>query len=59
MEATMEQFVGLDVSQEMTHLCVIGGDGKIVTTEIYTHVSDEALRSTLERADVLRMVVQR
>ena len=26
----MEQFVGLDVSQEMTHLCVIGGDGKIV-----------------------------
>jgi transposase len=30
MEATMEQFVGLDVSQEMTHLCVIGGDGKIV-----------------------------
>jgi transposase len=30
MEAAMDQFVGLDVSQEMTHLCVIGGDGKIV-----------------------------
>jgi transposase len=30
MEATMDQFVGLDVSQEMTYLCVIGGDGKIV-----------------------------
>src|SRR5271154_4870348 len=29
-EAKMDQFVGLDVSQEMTHLCVIGGDGKIV-----------------------------
>jgi transposase len=29
MEAKMDQFVGLDVSQEMTHLCVIGGDGKI------------------------------
>lgn len=26
----MDQFVGLDVSQEMTHLCVIGGDGKVV-----------------------------
>ena len=24
----MEQFVGLDVSQALTHLCVIGGDGK-------------------------------
>jgi transposase len=30
MEAKMDQFVGLDVSQEMTHLCVIGGDGKVV-----------------------------
>jgi hypothetical protein len=30
MEAAMDQFVGLDVSQEMTYLCVIGGDGKIV-----------------------------
>src|SRR5579863_4550256 len=30
MEANMDQFVGLDVSQEMTHLCVIGGDGKTV-----------------------------
>ena len=26
----MDQFVGLDVSQAMTHLCVIGVDGKIV-----------------------------
>ena len=23
----MDQFVGLDVSQELTHLCVIGSDG--------------------------------
>jgi hypothetical protein len=30
MEAIMEQFVGLDVSQELTHLCVIGNDGKTV-----------------------------
>jgi len=26
----MEQFVGLDVSQKITHLCVIAGDGAIV-----------------------------
>jgi transposase len=26
----MDQFVGLDVSQELTHPCVIGSDGKIV-----------------------------
>ena len=26
----MDLFVGLDVSQEMTRLCVIGGDGKII-----------------------------
>jgi transposase len=26
----MEQFVGLDVSQELTHLCVISSEGKIV-----------------------------
>jgi hypothetical protein len=26
----MEQFVGLDVSQEVTHLCVIDSDGRTV-----------------------------
>jgi integrase/recombinase XerD len=30
------------------------GHASIATTEIYTHVSDEALRTTLERANVLK-----
>jgi integrase/recombinase XerD len=33
------------------------GHSSIATTEIYTHVSDEALRKTLERADILDVIV--
>lgn len=34
------------------------GHASIATTEIYTHVSDQALRATLERADVLGTLVR-
>ena len=34
------------------------GHASIATTEIYTHISDEALRSTLQRADVLAGLAQ-
>jgi integrase/recombinase XerD len=30
------------------------GHASIATTQIYTHVSDPALRAALERADVMR-----
>ena len=47
----MEQFVGLDVSQEMTHLCVIGGDGKIVwqgvSVDTRSHRRDHSDRERL------------
>src|ERR1051326_797390 len=29
MEATMDQFVGLDVSHHQTHICVIDSEGRI------------------------------
>ena len=35
------------------------GHSSIAATEIYTHVSDEALRATLERANILGTLAAR
>lgn len=43
----MEQFVGLDVSQDITHVCVIGNDGKIIWQGTCLS-TPEAIANTLE-----------
>jgi transposase len=47
MEAIVEQFVGLDVSQALTHLCVIGGDGKTLW-QGKCHSTPEAIAEVIQ-----------
>jgi site-specific recombinase XerD len=44
---------GVDIRFVQRHL----GHSSIATTEIYTHVSDESLRTTLAKADVLQSLI--
>jgi integrase/recombinase XerD len=53
--ATMLIEMGVDIRFVQRLL----GHSSIATTEIYTHVSDEALRNSLERADVLATLARR
>jgi transposase len=52
----MDQFVGLDVSQEKTHLCVIDGDGKIVWREKCLSTPEDIAGTIRSKApDVMRI----
>jgi transposase len=52
----MEQFVGLDVSQELTHLCVISSDGKTVWQGKCSSTPDDIAATIKSKAqDVVRI----
>ena len=46
----MEQFVGLDVSQDKTHVCVIGSDGKVVWQGTCPSTPEEISRAVKAKA---------